>query len=49
MNMFSIEIVYLFQELTVSDVKWIFCYKKGIFMEIDQFPANLCRIVNILL
>ena len=49
MNIFSIENVYLFPELTVGVVKWIFCYKEGILMEIDPFPTNLCRIVNILL
>ena len=49
MNIFSIEIVYLFPELTVGVVKWIFCYIEGILMEIDPFPANLSRIVNILL
>ena len=40
MNLFSIENVYLFPELTVSFVKQIFCYKEGILMETDQFPAN---------
>ena len=49
MNIFSIENVYLSPELTVGVVKWIFCYKEGILIEIDPFPANLCRIVNILL
>ena len=49
MNIFSIENVYLFPELTVGVVKWIFCYKEGILMEIDPSPAILCRIVNILL
>ena len=45
----QIENVYLFPEVTVGDVKWIFCYKEGIFMETDPFPAYLCRILNILL
>ena len=49
MNIFSKENVYMFPELTVGVVKWIFCYKEGILMEIDQFPANLCQVVNILL
>ena len=49
MNLFSIEIVYLFSEFTVGVVKWIFCYKEGILMETDPFPAILCRILNILL
>ena len=49
MNLFSIEIVYLFPEVTYSVVKWIFCYKGGILMETDPFPAILCRILNILL
>ena len=49
MNLFSIENVYLFQELTVAVVKWIFCYKEEILMETDPFPANYCWIVNILL
>ena len=49
MNIIKIENVYLFPELIVCVVKWIFCYKEGILMEIDPFPANLCRIVNILL
>ena len=40
MNSFSIENVYLFHELTVGVVKWIFCYKEGILMETDLFPAN---------
>ena len=35
MNLFSIEIVYLFPEVTVGVVKWIFCYKEGILMETD--------------
>ena len=39
MNLFSIENVYLFQEVTVGVVKWIFCYKEGILMETDLFPA----------
>ena len=46
---FSAEIVHLFPEATVSVVKWIFCYKEGILMETDPFPANLCQILNILL
>ena len=49
MNLFSIAIVYLFPEITVSVVKWIFCYEEGILMEADLFPAILCRILNILL
>ena len=49
MNLFSIENVYLFPEATVGVVKWIFCYKEGILMETDPFPANLCRILIILL
>ena len=44
MSLFSIEIVYLFPESTVGVVKWIFCYKEGILMETDPFPAILCRI-----
>ena len=48
-NLFSIEIVYLFPEVTVGVVKWMFCYKEGILMETDPFPAILCRILNILL
>ena len=32
MDLFSIENVYLFPEVTVG-VKWIFCYKEGILME----------------
>ena len=49
MNSFWIEIVYLFPEVTVGVVKWIFCYKEGILMETDPFPTILCRILNILL
>ena len=49
MNLFSIEIVYLFPEDTVGVVKWIFCYKEGILMETDSFPAILGWILNILL
>ena len=49
MNLFSIEIVYLFPEVTVGVVKRIFCYKEGILMEMDQFPTNICWILNILL
>ena len=49
MNLFSIEIVDLFPEVTVGVVKWIFCYIEGILMETDPFPAILCRILNILL
>ena len=49
MHLFSIENVYLFPELTVGVVKWIFCYKEEILTETDPFPANLCQIVNILL
>ena len=39
MNLFLIEFVYLFQEVTVGVVKSIFCYKEGILMETDPFPA----------
>ena len=49
MNLFSIEVVYLFPEVTIGVVKWIFCYKEGILMETDLFPAILCRILKILL
>ena len=49
MNLFSIENVYLFPEVTAGVVKWIFCYKEGILIETDPFPANLCQILNILL
>ena len=49
MNLFSIEIVCMFPEGTVGVVKWIFCYKEGILMETDPFPAILCQILNILL
>ena len=49
MNLFSIENAYLCLELTVVVVKGIFCYKEGILMETDPFPANLCRILKILL
>ena len=35
MNLFSTEIVYLFQEVTVGVVKQILCYKEGILMETD--------------
>ena len=49
MNLFSIEIVYLFTEVTVSVVKWIFCYKEGILMETDPFPAISCQRLSILL
>ena len=49
MNLFSIEIIYLFPEVAVSVVKWICCYKEGILMENAQFPAILYRILNILL
>ena len=49
MNLFSIEIAYLFPEVTVGVVKWIFCYKEGISMETDPFSAILCHILNILL
>ena len=44
MNLFAIEIVYLFPEVTVGVVKWIFCYKEGILMETDPSPAILSRI-----
>ena len=40
MNLFSIENVYLFPELTVGVVKRIFCYKEGILMETDLFPCK---------
>ena len=36
MNLLSI---CLFPEVTVGVVKWIFCYKEGILMETDPFPA----------
>ena len=49
MNTFSIEIVYLYPEVTVGVVKWIFCYKEGILMKTDLFPVILGRILNILL
>ena len=49
MNLFSIVNVYLFPEVTVGAVKWIFCYKEGTLMETDPFPAYLCRILDILL
>ena len=49
MNLFSIKIVYLFPEVTVGGLKWIFCYKEEILMETDPFPAILCRMLNILL
>ena len=49
MNLFSIENVYLFPEVTVGVIKRIFCYKGGILMETDPFPAYLCQILNILL
>ena len=49
MNLFSVEIVYLFSEVTVGVVKGIFCYKEGILIETDPFPAILCQILNILL
>ena len=45
---FLIENVYLFPEVTVGVVKWIFCYEEGILMETDPFPAYLCRTLNIL-
>ena len=48
MNLFAIEIVYLFPEVTVGVVKRVFCYKEGTLMETDPFPAVLCRILNIL-
>ena len=48
MNLFLIEIVFLFPEVAVGVVKWIFCNKEGILMETDPFPAILCRILNIL-
>ena len=48
-NSFSIEIVYQFPEVTVGVGKWIFCYKEGILMETNPFPAILCRLLNILL
>ena len=40
MDLISIENVYLFPELTVGVVKWIFCYKEGILMKTDPFPTN---------
>ena len=40
MNLFSIENIYLFPEFTVGVVNWILCYKEGILMETDPFPAN---------
>ena len=40
MNLISIEIVYLFPEVTVGVVKWIFCYKEGILME-TSVPSNI--------
>ena len=49
MNLFPIEVVYLFPEVTVGKVKCIFCCKEGILMETDPFPAILCWILNILL
>ena len=49
MNLFSIEIAYLFPERTVGVIKWLFCYKEGILMEADPFQANLCWKLNILL
>ena len=49
MNLSSIENVYLFPEVTLGVVKYIFCYKQGILMETDPFPAYLCWILNILL
>ena len=49
MNIFSIENVYLFPEITVGVVKLIFCYKEGILMETDPFLAYLCHLLNILL
>ena len=49
MSLFSIEIVYLFLEVTVGVIKYIFCYKEGILMETDLFPAILFWILNILL
>ena len=48
-NSFSIEIVYLLPEVTVGVVKWVICYKEGILMETDPFPAIICQILNILL
>ena len=49
MNLFSIKDVCLFPEPTVGVVKWILCYKEGISMKTDPFPAYLWRILNILL
>ena len=49
MNLLLLEIVYLFPEVTVGVVKWIFCCKEGIFMETDPFSAIFWRILNILL
>ena len=39
MIFFSIENVYLFPEVTVGVVKWIFSYKEGILMEEDPLPT----------
>ena len=33
-----------FPEVIVGVVKRIFCYKEGIFIETDLFPANLSDI-----
>ena len=44
MNLFSIENGYLFPELTVGDVKCKFCYKEGILMKTDPFPAFMSDI-----
>ena len=40
MNLFSIEIVYLFPEVTVGVVKLIFCYKKMNFNGNRSVPIN---------
>ena len=42
-NSFSIANVNLFQEFTEGAGKWIFCYKEGILVETDPFPAYFCR------
>ena len=44
MNLFSTEIVHLFQEVTVGVNKWIFCYKEGILMETDPFLGYMLDI-----
>ena len=49
MNLFSIENVYLFPEVTAGVAKWIFWWKERILMKTDPFQGNLCGILNILL